>query len=323
MSGGVRTLAAVVVGLLLGLTGHGPGPVRAGTDVSPPTDGPPATIDPATITDAFPPVDDASRILPVTGDLAEVVYALGLGDRVVATDVSATYPPAALDTPKIGYQRALDAESILAYEPSVVLTDDRAGPAEVFEALEAAGVEIVTVEHHADLQAPAYKIRAVASALDVIDEGEALVATFEEELAAGMETARAADGGDRPLVLALYLRGDRIQYTFGRGSGIDAVIDAAGGVDVGTALGVEEYGELSTEAIIDIEPEFILIAEGGVASIGGIDQLLAIPGIAETPAGADPDHRILQFETQFLYGLGPRTGQLVAEIATAIHAPPP
>ena len=78
----------------------------------------------------------AQRIIPVNGDLAEVVYALGLGDQVVATDISATYPPAAAATPKIGYQRTLVAETILSYEPTVVLADDLAGPPEVLDQLD-------------------------------------------------------------------------------------------------------------------------------------------------------------------------------------------
>ncbi len=307
----LATIAAVA-GLVLV---HG-----AAAASSPPTDVP--GISPDDIAESFPPVDDPSRIVSVTGDLTEVVYALGFGEHVVATDLSATYPDEAQDTPKIGYQRALDAETILAYEPTLVLTDDRAGPLEVFTALEAAGVDVVTIEHHADLQAPAYKVRAVASTLGVPDDGERLVADFERELEAGVATATegVAENG-RPLVLALYLRGERVQYVFGRGSGIDAVIEAAGGLDVGTELGVDDFGELSTEAIIEIAPDFIIVPSNGLESVGGVEGLLAVPGIAETPAGADPDHRILQFETQYLYGLGPRTGQLVAELATAIHRP--
>ena len=42
------------------------------------------------------------RIVPVDGDLAEVVFALGLGDQVVATDLSATYPPEADALPQSG-----------------------------------------------------------------------------------------------------------------------------------------------------------------------------------------------------------------------------
>ena len=73
--------------------------------------------------------------VPVDGDLAEVVFALGLGDRVVATDLSATYPPEADPLPQIGYQRALTAEPIAAFEPTLVLATDLAGPPDVHRAV--------------------------------------------------------------------------------------------------------------------------------------------------------------------------------------------
>jgi iron complex transport system substrate-binding protein len=47
-------------------------------------------------------VESVARIIPVDGDLAEIVFALGLGDNVVATDLSATYPQEAADRPEIG-----------------------------------------------------------------------------------------------------------------------------------------------------------------------------------------------------------------------------
>lgn len=290
---------------------------RAPSSPPPPTE---PALSPAEIAAAFPPADDTSRIIPVNGDLAEVVYTLGLGDRIVATDLSASYPPEALDTPKVGYQRTLNAETILTFEPTLVLADDRAGPPEVFDTLRSAGVEVVIVEHHNDLRAPAYKVRAVASTLGVPEAGEAVVAAYEADLAEGTEIAAAGvAAGGRPLVLALYLRGDRVQYAFGRGSGIDAVIAAAGGTDAGTLLGVDDYAELSTESVIELGPEFLLVTTTGLESIGGLGALLEIPGLAQTPAGADPDHRVLQFEDQFLYGLGPRTGRLVADLAAALH----
>ncbi len=140
---------------------------------------------------------DASRIIPVNGDLAEVVYALGLGDQVVATDISATYPAAAADTPKIGYQRTLTAETILSFEPTVVLADDRAGPAEVLDELRNGGVDVVVIEHRVDIHGPSYKIRAVASTLGVAVAGERLVTEFEDELAAGQDIAERGRGRSR------------------------------------------------------------------------------------------------------------------------------
>ena len=280
----------------------------------------PPTSEPAEIADSFPPVEDASRIIPVNGDIAEVVYALDLGDQIVATDISATYPDEANATPKIGYQQTLTAETILAFEPTVVIADDRAGPPEVFDAIRAAGVDVVIIQHHADLQAPAYKIRAIASTLDVTDAGETLVTTFEDELAAGLAVADAGvSASGRPLVLALYFRGEGVQLVFGAGSGIDAIVEAAGAVNAGTEMGVVDNGELSTESIIDAAPDYLLVTTTGLASVGGVDGLLAQPGLAETPAGEH--RRVLVFEDQFLYGLGPRMGQLVASLAEQIHAP--
>ena len=283
---------------------------------APPTSEPTA----ASIAAEFPPVADASRIIPVNGDLAEVVYALGLGDRVVATDISATYPEAAEDTPKVGYQRTLTAETILSFEPTVVLADDRAGPVEVFDQLRAAGVDVVIVEHRADIESPAYKIRAVASTLDAVDAGERLVDEFERELDDGRDIAAAGiAAGGRPLVLALYLRGGAVQLVFGTGSGIDAVVEAAGGNNAGSEMGINDFAELSIEAMVEAAPEYLLVTTTGLESVGGVEGLSSIPGIAETPAGEAGN--VLVFEDQFLYGLGPRTGELVAELAAQLHPP--
>ena len=246
----------IAIGLAAGVVTSVPTPADA---TAPPTD--PV----ADIAAEFPAVDDTSRIIPVNGDIAEVVYALGLGDQIVATDLSATYPDEAADTPKIGYQRTLTAETILSFEPTVVIADDRAGPPEVFDVLASAGVDVVVVEHHADLTAPAYKIRAVAWTLGVPEAGEQLVATYEAELAAGRAVADAGVGrSGRPLVLALYLRGDRVQLVFGRGSGIDAVVEAAGGTNAGTELGIDDNAELSIEAVVAAEPDFLLVTTTGL-----------------------------------------------------------
>lgn len=261
------------------------------------------------------------RIIPVNGDLAEVVYALGLGDQVVATDISATYPPEAEDTPKIGYQRTLVAETILAHDPTIVLADDLAGPPEVLDQLRAADVRVVEIERDETLDAPARKIRAVADALGVPERGEELVEEFEADLARAEEAAaEAVAASGRPKVLAMYLRGENVQLVLGDGSGIDAVIEAAGGIDLGTEMGVVDNAELSIESAVEAAPDVLLVTTSGLESVGGIDGLLGMPGLAQTPAGRD--RRVVAFEDQYLYGLGPRTGQLVGELVAAFHPTP-
>ena len=65
---------------------------------------------PVTFTDATgteSTITDVSRIVVINGELAEVVFALGLGGNVVAVDATATYPAEARELPQYGFQFGL------------------------------------------------------------------------------------------------------------------------------------------------------------------------------------------------------------------------
>ena len=73
-------------------------------------------------------------------------------------------------------------------------------------------------------------------------------------------------------------------------------------------------------AIVAAAPDILLVTTTGLESVGGVDGLLAIPGIDQTPAAAN--RQVVAFEDQYLYGLGPRTGHLVGELVDAFHPAP-
>ena len=255
------------------------------------------------------------RIVPVDGDLAEVVFALGLGDEVVATDLSATYPPEADALPQIGYQRALTAEPIAAFEPTLVLTTDLAGPPETLDQLRALDIPVVVIEREPTLDGPAAKIRAVAETLGVEERGEELVTELEADVDAAR--AAAADVESRPRVLVLYVRGDQVQLIFGEGSGFDEVLPAVGAVDVAAELGIGETAQITAEAMVRAAPDVLVVTESGLQSVGGVDGLLSIPGIDRTPAGRT--RRVLAYEDQYLLGGGPRFGQMLQDLVADLH----
>lgn len=259
-------------------------------------------------------VKSVERIIPVDGDLAEIVFALGLGDKVVATDLSATYPAEADAKPEIGYQRALSAEPILSFSPTVVLATPIAGPTEVIDQLRSL-VPTVMVDAPDALDGPAQKIRAVAKALGVPGRGEQLAQKTQREIDAAVASAPKIAAQTR--VAALYLRGDRVQQIFGPGSGIHVLLRAAGVVDVGELLGVEDNQPITVEALIRERPEALIVTTTGLESVGGIDKLLALPALARTPVAAN--RQVFAYEDQYLYGFGPRTGQLLAQLVRDIH----
>ena len=297
-----------------------PVPAQVATPAAPPPAGEAAPDLPATVDDADGnpvTVEDMSRIVPLNGDLAEIVWALGLGDNVVGVDVSATYPPQETGPlPKIGYQRDLSAEGVLSLGPTVIVGSREAGPPEVIEQIRGAGVPVVIVDApETSLDAPVAKIRAVAAALGVPERGEALAARTQAEISAALALAGQAD--DAPSVLFLYVRGAGTQMVAGAQTAADTLITAAGGVNAGAGAGLAGFQPLTAEALAAAQPDVLLLLSAGLESIGGVDGLLEIPGVAQTPAGQA--RRVLAYDDLYLLGMGPRTGQALGDLVRGIH----
>ena len=279
----------------------------------------PSPVLPATVTDIdgnSVEITDVSRIVPLSGDIAQIVWTLGLAANVVGVDVSAVYPAGQWDAlPKIGFERQLSAEGILSLSPTVVIGKEQAGPAPVIEQLRGAGVAVVILPEPQTIEAPVSKIRDVADALGLTVEGEALAAQVQAQIDAA--TAYAATAESSPIVLFLYVREGGVQLIGGQGSVADAVIEAAGGQDAGNLAGVQGFVPVSAEAVAASGAEVIVVPQSGVESIGGVEALLDIPGVAQTPAGAAG--AFLVYDDLKLLGMTPRTGDMILELAVGIH----
>ncbi|MGX4707217.1 heme/hemin ABC transporter substrate-binding protein [Rhodococcus ruber] len=266
-------------------------------------------------------VTDASRIVTAdrSGTLAQTVFALGLGDRLVGRSTAGF--PAVEQVPNVtpgGH--GLSTEAILALAPTVVLTDTSVGPLAVQEQLRATGVPVVFVDPRRTLATVGEQIRFVARALGVPAAGEALAQRTDDEIAA----ARAAvpDDGTPPTVAFLYLRGSAIKMLGGPGSGADALVEAIGGRDAGTVAGLtSEFTPITSEAMIASAPDVILIMTESLASVGGPEGLARLPGVAQTPAGRDGT--IVDMADSVLLSFGPDTGRVLAALAAALYPAAP
>jgi heme transport system substrate-binding protein len=273
---------------------------------------------PVTVTDAAGnsvTVDDVSRIVPLSGDIAEIIWDLGLGANIVGVDFSAVYPEELLALPKIGVERNLNAEGILSLNPTVVIGKEAAGPPPVIDQVRGAGVPVVIIAEPQTIEAPVSKIVDTAAALGVEDAGDALADRVGAEIDEAM--ALASKASSHPTALVIYLQEGGIQLVAGGGTVASAMLEAAGAVDAAKAAGVMGYQPVTAEAIAAAAPEIIITQTRGVESVGGIDGVLAVPGIAETPAGQNK--RILVYDDELLLGMTPRTGQALRQMIVDIH----
>jgi len=207
-------------------------------------------------------VSAARRIVPLSGSLSEIVFTLGLGDRVVARDITATFQQAA-KLPVVTRNHDVSAESVLSLKPDLVLAEATTGPAAVQKAV------------------PTHK--------------------------------------DKPRVTFLYLRGSASVYLIGgKGSGATSLLEAAGAVDAGAESGLDkDFTAITTEALAKAAPDAILVMTKGLESVGGMDGLVKIPGVAQTPAGMN--RRVVSIEDGVLLNYGPRTDQVLKSIVDQLY----
>ncbi|MFC5724031.1 hemin ABC transporter substrate-binding protein [Streptomyces gamaensis] len=262
-------------------------------------------------------VTSADRVVPLTGALSEIVYSLGLGDHVVARDITATFEQAK-KLPVVTRAHDVSAESVLALRPTLVLAETTTGPAEAIEQIRSAGVPLVVLDPAKKLDDVGPRIDKVAAALGVRDAGDELRKRTEDRLDAARKDI--PPGAAKPRVAFLYLRGPASVYLLGgAGSGADSLIEAAGGVDAGKESGLKkDFTPITSEALAKAAPEVILVMSKGLDSVGGVDGLLKIPGVSETPAGLD--RRVATVDDGVLLNFGPRTDAVLRSLITQIHA---
>lgn len=254
----------------------------------------------------------APRIVSVGGSVTEIVYALGAGADVVGVDTSSTYPEAATELPQVGYQRRLSAEGVLSLRPDVVLVSSDAGPPVVLSHLKAA-VEVVEIPSVYSVAGAEDKIRLIANILGRKEQGEQLVGNLRRDLAvaqAALDRVRS-----QPSVLFLYARGLGTLYVSGTGTAADAMIRLAGGVNA-----VSEYADFkpfTPEAVVAAAPDVLLMLSRGLESLGGIEGLLQLPGIALTEAARH--RRVVAMDDLYLSSFGPRLGAALNELIFHLH----
>ncbi|MFJ2556892.1 MULTISPECIES: hemin ABC transporter substrate-binding protein [unclassified Streptomyces] len=264
-------------------------------------------------------VTSTDRIVPLTGSLSEIVFTLGLGQRVVARDITATFEQAA-KLPVVTRAHDVSAEGVLSLRPTLVLADTTTGPAEAVGQIRAAGIPLLVVEPAKSLADVGRRIDAVAGALGVAAAGTELKERTEQRIAAVQKDIPAREGERKPRVAFLYLRGSASVYLLGGAdSGASSLLEAAGAVDAGKESGLaKDFTPITSEALVKAAPDAILVMTKGLASVDGLDGLVKIPGVAETPAGMD--RRVVSVEDGVLLNYGPRTDEVLASIVEQLYA---
>jgi iron complex transport system substrate-binding protein len=266
-------------------------------------------------------VDDAQRTVEITGvperiiSLApsntEILFALGLGDKVVGVTDFCDYPEGAQEIEKVGFVE-INLEKIVDLAPELVLYIGGTAQLEKTQTMEDLGLTVLVLAP-SDIEGIFGDIELVGRATGTEDEAAHLVS----ELRARMDEvlSRVAQAERQPLVFYELDATDPTRpWTAGPGSFIDALLSMAGGINLG-AIAEMEWAQFSTEEIIAQDPEIIILGDANYGvSVESVEERPGWGVITAVKEGA-----IYPIDDTLVSRPGPRIVDGLEELARIIH----
>jgi iron complex transport system substrate-binding protein len=246
----------------------------------------PAAAFPITVTDdegtAVQIAAEPGKIVSLTPANTEILFALGAGDRVIATDDGSDYPDEAVALPDVATFSSVDVEKVVALEPDLVVAGGLGfTPAEAITQLR--GLDVPVLVLYAASVAGVYEdIELIGTATGTSDDATTLTADMRAEIES--ISAAAAGAGTSPRVLY------EVGYDDTTGA-IYAPADASFVAEMVTLAGAETITtgdpntyEISLETLISKDPQIIVLGTNpfysptpdGVAKRPGWDAMTAV-----------------------------------------------
>ncbi|ELA7920263.1 hemin ABC transporter substrate-binding protein [Vibrio alginolyticus] len=224
----------------------------------------------------------SERVVSAGSAVTELLLELDAKDSLVAIDVTSQLLKG-MELPKVGYHRRLSAEGLLALRPTKVIGSDEMGPKTTLSQLKSAGVDVEIVNTDANVEGLYQRIDQIANLMDRKAQAESLKQDVQAQVQA--LNANQPDQAKKKKVLFLLIHEGRPANVAGSQTTPDAIIQLAGGQNP-AATQLSSYKPLSTEAMVEMQPDVILVSGRSYETLGGADAILkAMPLLAATPAG--------------------------------------
>lgn len=220
------------------------------------------------------------RIISAGAAVTELIIALEQQDKLVAVDVTSQLPNG-LQLPKIGYHRQLSAEGLLALGADQLIGSDEMGPDATLDQLKSAGVSVDIGNTQATAAGLLKRIDEIAELTDAQPQAAKLKAQVENQL----QSLSHQSQPNAKKILFLLIHEGRPANVAGRDTTPNAIIELAGGINP-AAEKLTSYKPLSTEAMVEMQPDIILVSGRSYDKLDGADGILKrMPMLAATPAG--------------------------------------
>ena len=236
----------------------------------------------------------AKRIISLSPHVTELIFAAGAGERIIATVKYSDYPEAAKAIPRIGDNRQLDIERIIAMKPDLLVVWMHGAYERVLEPLRKSGIPYFFSEPHKLEQIPETLLK-LGSLFGTEKQAQISANAFREQLA-----QLSARNQNKSQVRTFYQVWGKPIFTLNDKSIISDVLRICGGKNIFGYLSAAAP-TLSTEAVIQENPELILTGDSENQAGSGVEQWKGF-----TTMLAVKNHNLVAVDGDQLNRAGPR-----------------
>lgn len=211
------------------------------------------------------------RIVSLAPSTTELIYALGAGNKVVGVTDFDNYPPEVKDVPKVGGFKGPNVEAITAQKPDIIFASTLSGK-EQMESLEKMGIPVVMLEAK-NIDQIYQSIRIIGQITGTEKKGEELIKQMQDKIKEINDKVK-----DLPKVSVFYLVSLDGNWTAGKGTFIDELINLAGGKNV--AEDVNGWAQYSVEELVKKNPDVIITSPHA----GNVKDIKNMAGYKDTNA---------------------------------------
>jgi iron complex transport system substrate-binding protein len=257
------------------------------------------------------PCPNPRRIVAIAPSNTEILYALGLGRRIVGVDKWSDYPPRVVQLPQVGSDLHVEIDRVTALQPDLVVASLHVPGMEAnLPAFESAGLPYLAVGGQG-LAGVYEDIEAIGYWLDRAHRAAALIADMRSRMAAVQ--SRYASAATRPRV---HWEWSARPVVAAKKSWVTEMIEMAGGQNVYADLDVESQ-RLDSAAAIARNPEVVVACWCGARKLPTLQRILSRPGWESTTA--IQQHRVAVFKEDEFGRPGPRLPHGLERLAKLLH----
>jgi iron complex transport system substrate-binding protein len=258
----------------------------------------------------------ANRVVGVSKQINEFMYAIGAQDNLVARDLTSIYPPAIRSLPSVGYHRALSAEGIISMKPTLFLTDGNVGPDAVLDQLKKVGIPMLVIKPGESLDSAQMLMVQLGKQFHREKAADSVIAQWRSGMDSIWKDTAQRTGKPHPRVLIMHFGQIGNSYLAVGGNGpATQMLHWAGATNAIDST--RSMTRLTPELIAQLAPDVIIATDVGFDRVGSADKFASLPGVNLTPAGRNK--RIYRINEQELLYFGPRTPATVRELVPMVH----